>query len=517
MTEADVGDVSPTRKALLVWYGRYEDPALQARVQVAKDLHDFATMLRGVGEYHEISEFVNQPLNSLQLRVERFFAEAERDDVLFVYLTGEGFKDAQLPDRHFLAVSDTDPTRLAQTAVSADFVRQCMERSSCLNRVLILDFCYSGAFMARLQSREPAALGARTLIVAATSAFEEETSGPGWTSGVLLDVVDRGLRGDADRDGDGLVTATEFADFVLHHARTPLQTATTYQNGPVAELVITSLSQPLPQTIVATAAQETFQVGAVQVTQSEPPDADVDWLTDAPAEQDLLDRRALAELLAERLSRIEDDRPDSSFLMHVDGRWGTGKSTLLRFLRERMEPDFLVVEFDAWRQARLAHPWWSLLTAARDTIAADLRWWRRRLLRLKEIFNRVRRTGAPYVFALVVLLLLALGLAVWLWPRQGTMDQWTAVAKGVGAVVAAMAPFWVGTVVASRFLLWNSARGAKLFEQSGTNPLHEVSAHFSWLLGQARKPVVFFIDDLDRCAHGQVVDLLDTVQTLFRD
>jgi len=254
-----------------------------------------------------------------------------------------------------------------------------------------------------------------------------------------------------------------------------------------------------------------------EVTHDDPPDSDVDWLSDSPADDDLLDRKALASVVRNRLARIAGERPESSFLVHLDGRWGTGKSTLLKFLRERLEPDFLVVEFDAWRQARLAHPWWFLLTAAREAIAGDLGWWRRKALRIKEISERVRRTGGPYVAAVAVLLVLAGGIAMWLWPRQGTSDQWGSVAKVVTAVAGALIPLWGGALGASRFLLWNSARGARLFEQSGTNPLHEVSAHFSWLLGQTRKPVVFFVDDLDRCPHAQVVDLLDTVQTLFRD
>jgi hypothetical protein len=47
--------------------------------------------------------------------------------------------------------------------------------------------------------------------------------------------------------------------------------------------------------------------------------------------------------------------------------------------------------------------------------------------------------------------------------------------------------------------------------------MRDVADHFGWLVGRARHPVVFFIDNLDRCTEGYVVDLLDTIQTLVRD
>lgn len=74
-----------------------------------------------------------------------------------------------------------------------------------------------------------------------------------------------------------------------------------------------------------------------------------------------------------------------------------------------------------------------------------------------------------------------------------------------------------GALVASRFLLWDSVRGAKLFEQTQANPMREVAAHFRWLLCSSDKPIAFFVDDLDRRQRLYVADFLDTVQTLIRD
>jgi hypothetical protein len=509
------------RKALLISFTSYDHPSVETLGPVRVDSYGLYHVLRdsGAGRYGSVESSVNAPLHEIAASISLFFSSAEPDDELFFYLAGHGFEDASAHGKYALAAADTDLTDLTRTGLSADFVRACLEKSPCLNRVIVLDFCYSGSFMAALEL--PREYSGTTLTVAATNALRETRDGPGWSEGVLTGVVIEGLRtGAADLDRDGVVTGEEFAEYLVDHAETALQQPRADRQGRVEALQV-AWNPGLPVS-PQEAAQEEDPVRAegsesVETTRDEPPDSDVDWLSDAPAEHDLLDRKALATVVRDRLSRIAEERPESSFLVHLDGRWGTGKSTLLKFLRERLAAEFLVVEFDAWRQARLAHPWWFLLTAAREAIAGDLGWWGAKTLRVKEIFDRARRTGAPYLAALAVLLVLAGAIAMWLWPRQGTSDQWGAAAKVVTAVAGALIPLWAGALVASRFLLWNSARGAKLFEQSGTNPLHEVSAHFSWLLGQTRKPVVFFVDDLDRCPHAQVVDLLDTVQTLFRD
>ena len=47
--------------------------------------------------------------------------------------------------------------------------------------------------------------------------------------------------------------------------------------------------------------------------------------------------------------------------------------------------------------------------------------------------------------------------------------------------------------------------------------MENLADHFGWLIARARRPVIFFIDDLDRCNQDYVVDLLDSVQTIVQD
>ena len=240
---------------------------------------------------------------------------------------------------------------------------------------------------------------------------------------------------------------------------------------------------------------------------------DVEWATDSPAEVDLLTRDALAAVLAERIDETRERDPRSSLLVHLDGAWGSGKSTLLNLLGRRLtDAGFLVVWYDAWQQSRLSPPWWALLTTLRTQVARDRGWWARQWLHVRETVARARRSGAPYLLALILLAVFAGGLALAV--RAGIGGGFLTV---LAPVVTAVGVLWTGARVAARVLLWDSARGARLFEQADANPMGRVAEHFDWLLRNSRRPVVFFVDDLDRCKDTHVVELLEAVQTLVRD
>ena len=250
----------------------------------------------------------------------------------------------------------------------------------------------------------------------------------------------------------------------------------------------------------------------------------VDWYPDGPATEDRLSRRPLALMLAIRLRKLaqrdreRDKDAPGSFLILLDGRWGTGKTSILNFLRdelEKCERPWLVVTFNAWQHQRAGPAWWSLLTSLRDHVAGTRsgRW----RLRLAEARHRGRVTGAPYAFAVVILLAVAVGLVLAVGPSKVASSKPADVAKGVTAILGAIGAVWAGALVAGRFLLWDSPRGARLFEQTTSNPMETLREHFAWLVRRSTRPIVFFVDDLDRCESEFVVELLNGIQTLIRD
>ena len=248
-----------------------------------------------------------------------------------------------------------------------------------------------------------------------------------------------------------------------------------------------------------------------------PPRDRVDWISDATAREDLLRRRPLAVSLATRLRRIQKDKPHSSFLVHIDGPWGSGKSTLLDFLEQELEPGWLVVRYDAWRQAQVGPPWWTLLVHLRHALADPMSRREKLAMRTAEAWSRIRVAGAVYALALVVLVAAALGLFFLLSPADVGTPSAGEVARSVAAVLTAVGTLVGGALVAGRFLLWESARGARVYEEIQRNPMEGLAQHFTWLIDRANRPVIFFVDDLDRCDDARVVELLDSIQTLVRD
>jgi hypothetical protein len=251
------------------------------------------------------------------------------------------------------------------------------------------------------------------------------------------------------------------------------------------------------------------------------------WQPDGTARDDTLQRKYLAGALASWLERLQDGDA-ASFLVHIDGPWGSGKSMLLSLLRTELTssaPDrqrWLVVHFNAWRESKVGIPWWALLAALRRDLAHDQKWLGRKWLgrtrlRVTEAAARARWAGAPFFLAFAVLLALAAGFFLLLRPTHLTLASSTGIAQGITTLVAALGTLWAASRLAGRFFMWDSARGAKAYEQSSANPMEDIARHFEWLVATANKPVVFLIDDLDRCSDAYVVQLLEAVQTLIRD
>ncbi|MFC4118571.1 P-loop NTPase fold protein [Nonomuraea zeae] len=227
---------------------------------------------------------------------------------------------------------------------------------------------------------------------------------------------------------------------------------------------------------------------------------------------DELGRIGVARALQTQLRSLVQELPGRSFLVHIDGAWGTGKSTLLRFLRELDAEDddpWLVVEYDAWRQTRGGPPWLSLLQALRRAVRAE------RNGPLFALRERARLIDARQWLAAG--LMAAVGVLV-LVPLAGvSLTTWGDLAKLAGGLVPLLAALWLFAKAAARFVSLDSRRSARQFVDTRADPMEDLAVHFDWLLGQARRPVLLLVDDLDRCPEPFVIELLDAVQKLMRE
>lgn len=247
------------------------------------------------------------------------------------------------------------------------------------------------------------------------------------------------------------------------------------------------------------------------------PDRDhTQWQPDNPSDRDDLNRAALAKVLATRLDGAIGERPADSFLLHIDGSWGSGKSTLLRLLKKEVESNFLVLEFNAWRNGHVDPPWWSLLASLRRAAAEASR--HPRYFGIKDAYARLKRSGqlsntaAAALFGLVAIAVLAIAVSPTKMVVSGVKN-----AAAIGSAIALAGVAWRAVVAGNRFFRWDSAHGARRLADLDSRPMDQVAEYFAWLVRKCPKPVLFFIDDLDRCEPTYVVELLQAVQTLVRE
>ncbi len=248
------------RLALVVANDSYADSGLRRLVAPAHDAEALAEALAdpAVGDF-DVRVLHNESAQGVRFAVEDFFADRAPEDLLLLHFSCHGLKNAA--GELFLAVADTRPTRLASTAVAADFVNRQMADSRAQRIALFLDCCYGGAFPRGMVVRasgeaqvrdafagqEGVGGGRGRVVITASSAMEYAfedgnlAAGAEPTPSVFTGAVVDGLTtGEADRDGDGWVGLTELVGYVSDRIRrvTPNQNPQMWTFGSQGELLI---------------------------------------------------------------------------------------------------------------------------------------------------------------------------------------------------------------------------------------------------------------------------------------
>ncbi|MDX6390070.1 MAG: hypothetical protein QOJ73_1133 [Streptosporangiaceae bacterium] len=244
---------------------------------------------------------------------------------------------------------------------------------------------------------------------------------------------------------------------------------------------------------------------------------------DSTRVRDGLGRRILAAHLGALLNELAAaDSESPSAVVHVDGPWGAGKSTLVRLLLDDEQahgPAWtppLVVDYEAWRECAIAPEWWSLSAAVEREVRRSRSWPVRAFMHVWSVVVRTIRSPATLTALAVALG----GVLVSTFFSSSWVQTVAAVAAVIGGLVG------IGQVV-GRTLFWHSAPFGCLHLQTEDNPLGQVADMIGWLrdwaprvacqVGQdRRRPILLVIDDLDRCPAERVVKILETVHTILR-
>jgi Flp pilus assembly protein TadD len=223
-----------TRWAVVVGISAYQNLPPGAQLQFAhRDGQDFAAFLRGrVGGAlppEHIRFLSNEQATLAQIRAALHTwlpASAGPQDIVYFFFAGHGVVDDQ--EQGYFVAHDSDPQNLHATALSFDEVDAALSREVRAGLVvLIADACHTGrlgwsSFQASLPSR--AAQPLERIGQADRSFLKMLGSRPSEGSyedpkldgghGIFTHTLLTGLIGDADRDGDHVVRASEAIDYV---------------------------------------------------------------------------------------------------------------------------------------------------------------------------------------------------------------------------------------------------------------------------------------------------------------
>lgn len=218
------------RAALVVAAHEFVDPRFQQLRSPAEDVDALAGVLadEAVGAF-QVDTLVNEPSGEVQRKLERFFSGRKPDDLLLLYFSCHGVKDPA--GRLYFVTTNTEFDLLRSTGISASFVSEQMEYSRSKRIVVLLDCCYSGAFLKGFRARGDDAVAVEQLegrgraVITASRATEyafeadqlsSENAKPSLFTGAIVEGL---ASGRADANGDGKVTVDELYDYVYDAVR----------------------------------------------------------------------------------------------------------------------------------------------------------------------------------------------------------------------------------------------------------------------------------------------------------
>lgn len=197
---------------------------------------------------------------------------------------------------------------------------------------------------------------------------------------------------------------------------------------------------------------------------------------------DRLTRSGLAAHLVQRLQQLSAGERSpagtsgdltGSGIIHVEGRWGAGKTTFVELALRTGWSTLtapVVVRYDAWRQASIAPEWWSLASETRRAVHRSRSFPTRVVMTILGFLRRLGQSTSTWVALLSVAGLLVAGRVLLLTP--GTLPQQIdTVVKLLTGVVGALAVIFVIT----RSLFWAAPVLGRLHMRTDDNPLGEIS------------------------------------------
>jgi len=232
----------PRGYALVVGIANYKDPGvpkLHYSERDARDIFDILISPEG-GNFHRENVHLligaQATLANLRHELEEWLPSQARDgDRVLIYFAGHGFV---FQGRGYLAPYDIDPHNIRQTGYPMDELGETIGgKIRAKDKILLTDACHSGAIRPEdTQDINHHLIDLNKSLFSLTASRDRQVSyeGQHWGGGhgIFTYYVVRGLEGEADENGDGIVTADELYDYVYRNVRQDTRGAPEGQQDP---------------------------------------------------------------------------------------------------------------------------------------------------------------------------------------------------------------------------------------------------------------------------------------------
>jgi len=176
----------------------------------------------GLFQAANVSKLINLPHYEINRHINIVCKRSTTEDVILIYYSGHGKQD--MAGRLYLAASDTHVDTLETNTISLAVLRNILDLCPSRRIIIILDCCFSGAAGAafvRGSADDQLKMFSRaqgTYLLTASTRIQTAQEKEGDKNAVFTKHLIAGIKsGDADTDGNGIVTMDEVFSYVHKH------------------------------------------------------------------------------------------------------------------------------------------------------------------------------------------------------------------------------------------------------------------------------------------------------------
>ncbi|MBM7558113.1 KAP family P-loop NTPase fold protein [Halanaerobacter jeridensis] len=211
----------------------------------------------------------------------------------------------------------------------------------------------------------------------------------------------------------------------------------------------------------------------------------------SPFEKDVLNRRESAEILTNLVSSTE-----KSFVLAINSEWGTGKTTFLRMWEKYLEnKGFTTLFFNAWRNDFSNDALVSLIGEI-ETAIKEVKKEHDEISDLERYMEKIKDTGTTLMKdAIPTTLKIA---------TSGIIDLNNATEDDIAKLTQNIASNQI-----------KKHEEAKNTIEQFKEYLFDFADEITKIDGEDGKPLIFFIDELDRCRPNYALEILENAKHFF--